>query len=521
MRLHLLFVLFFVFSFSPVFSQKQTAIWYFGDKAGLDFRTNPPTILTDNVLNADEGCLSMSDTSGNLLFYTNGISFRDRFHQQFNTNVLFNINKNSQLGVFVQTVNGFGTGGFYLFAPRGNGGTYRWHDVGANLVTGACWLGSTEVSVPGSVNSSISVAEKISAYYTQNVTWVVAPSISGKIFATKIANNHVLTTIESTVTPITGNSIKGTLKISPDGRLVAYTRLENNVAIVGKFNSVTGEFTNAQVLSVQGAYGCEFSPDATKLYVSSILDGAIYQFDVCPAIDSIYQTATVVGYCSAAAASMQLALNGRIYIAHANQSVLSAIAQPNAKGFACGFLNAAQSLGNGICKLGLPNFETSRFYTPANAGISLSNTLVCQNEEARIYLQGCSNVVWSIGATGNSVTVNPPFGVNHYTVNFTLNSNGCATQSIVTIEAADCMNIESDNLSNNQFALYPNPTTQYINCKSVADGKFEICDLIGSVLMSGQVTIGNNQIDISSLSPGVYTLRFPTHTRTFKFSVVR
>jgi len=58
------------------YSQKEAYTWYFGRKAGLDFNTTPPTMLSNspNVGNADtdEAHATISDANGNLLFYTNG-----------------------------------------------------------------------------------------------------------------------------------------------------------------------------------------------------------------------------------------------------------------------------------------------------------------------------------------------------------------------------------------------------------------------------------------------------------------
>ena len=51
-----------------------SSVWYFGIDAGLDFKTEPPTILTDGKVNTWEGCASISDASGNLLFSTDGIT---------------------------------------------------------------------------------------------------------------------------------------------------------------------------------------------------------------------------------------------------------------------------------------------------------------------------------------------------------------------------------------------------------------------------------------------------------------
>jgi len=60
---------------------KRTQNWYFGDKAGLSFATDPPTPLTDGAMSTVEGCATISDTAGNLLFYTNGVTVWNKNHQ--------------------------------------------------------------------------------------------------------------------------------------------------------------------------------------------------------------------------------------------------------------------------------------------------------------------------------------------------------------------------------------------------------------------------------------------------------
>jgi hypothetical protein len=62
----------------PVKAQKQSNIWYFGNKEGLDFNQQPPVPLFTNAINSDEGTAVISDNSGKLLFYTNGIVIANR-----------------------------------------------------------------------------------------------------------------------------------------------------------------------------------------------------------------------------------------------------------------------------------------------------------------------------------------------------------------------------------------------------------------------------------------------------------
>ena len=71
----------FLFAFAIGFSQKESANWYFGDFAGLDFNSNSPVPVLNSQLFTKEGCATISDRNGSLLFYTDGITVWDRRHQ--------------------------------------------------------------------------------------------------------------------------------------------------------------------------------------------------------------------------------------------------------------------------------------------------------------------------------------------------------------------------------------------------------------------------------------------------------
>src|SRR5687768_14567607 len=54
------------------FSQKETNIWYFGTNAGIDFNSGSPIDISPGPLTSQEGVSSICDTSGNILFFTDG-----------------------------------------------------------------------------------------------------------------------------------------------------------------------------------------------------------------------------------------------------------------------------------------------------------------------------------------------------------------------------------------------------------------------------------------------------------------
>ena len=64
-------------------AQNEAANWYFGQNAGIQFDDSGNLIgsIDGGQLSTLEGCTSISDTNGNLLFYTDGTLVYNRNHQ--------------------------------------------------------------------------------------------------------------------------------------------------------------------------------------------------------------------------------------------------------------------------------------------------------------------------------------------------------------------------------------------------------------------------------------------------------
>lgn len=76
-----LYTIIFLFLTVGIYGQLQNANWYFGDHAGLTFNTTPPTVLTDGQTGYQGSkTVTVSDTNGELLFYTDGVSVWNKNH---------------------------------------------------------------------------------------------------------------------------------------------------------------------------------------------------------------------------------------------------------------------------------------------------------------------------------------------------------------------------------------------------------------------------------------------------------
>src|SRR5690606_21232796 len=87
-----------------------------------------------------------------------------------------------------------------------------------------------------------------------------------------LSPNPVISTVGSIHTPFvwqSGNAI-GTMKISPTGKKLGLCSTWTDDVELFDFDPVTGKVTNSFLLDTNfhSAYGCEFSPDGTKFYVT-------------------------------------------------------------------------------------------------------------------------------------------------------------------------------------------------------------------------------------------------------------
>ena len=69
-----------VFYIFPVYSQREATHWYFGNGVALDFSRGYPKAVNDGSLYTSEGCASVSDNTGKLLFYSDGVSVWNNQH---------------------------------------------------------------------------------------------------------------------------------------------------------------------------------------------------------------------------------------------------------------------------------------------------------------------------------------------------------------------------------------------------------------------------------------------------------
>jgi hypothetical protein len=412
-------IILFILLSTPLFSQTPgpTTNWYFGNQAGLSFNSGVPIALTNGVLSTTEGVATISDNSGNLLFYTNGVTVYNRLHLVMtNGTGLFGDVSSTQSSIIVQKPGS--TDIYYIFTSDNdagpNGICYSVVDMSLGASLGAVTFKNIQLHTPST--------EKLCAvrHCNNEDVWVVSHDWNNNTFRTWLVDDLGVGSVNvwsnTGVTPsgITQSGY-GQLKSSFDGKKLAacyygYSGSGLNRLQIYDFDNSTGIVSNAQTLASDvGLYGCEFSPNGSVLYASTN-QGLLIQFNLCanPIISSRY----VVSNNGPFIGQIQLGPDGKIYVAR-NSTSLSVINNPNILGVGCGYSNLSLSLSGRSSSMGLPNFA-SYYQTPQI--ILLPPTIDCTtvsftsptiNNEFGCNISPSYSYLWDFGDGTTSIESNP------------------------------------------------------------------------------------------------------------------
>ena len=352
---------------SSSFSQKEANWWYFGDKAGLDFNrmvAGLPTPVANGAMVTQEGCASISDGNGNLLFYTDGKTVWNRNHTIMTngTGLLGNFSS-TQSAVIVPFPGS--SSKYYVFTiwtTASTGFRYSVVDMALNSGLGDVVTSSKNTLIFAPTCERITAGERTGGGY-----WVIAQhSRSNQYSAYAVTGSGVATTaVNSTLGPNSNASGIGYMKMSPKGdKLAVGFHLVSTLLF--DFNSATGTLSNLKIdNSNSGAYGIEFSPDGKLLY-GSPGNNTIRQYDAYATTSAAF-VSSITSFSTPGRRSyaLQLGPDGKIYVSNYLQTQLSVIQNPNISGTGCNLTAAGPTLPSPAkSRIGFPTFVQS-FFSPS------------------------------------------------------------------------------------------------------------------------------------------------------------
>jgi hypothetical protein len=444
-------------------AQGQNNMWTFGHNNGLNFNTTPPTFFQSSNLST-EGCASVADSLGNLLFYSNG-------NTVWNTTGAVMPNGNGILG------NGPAAGGlpascaqgvaiiqlpanhkqYYLFtldASEDIFGSYTGYlrysliDMTLNGGTGDVVAAQKNIVLDEAMSEKMTVTKGAGCYY-----WLLTHRNNSPTYrAFKIDATGIQPGVSSAGS-WTGDIGAGQLKISPDGTKIATCNSIAGSGIeIGSFDNATGIVSNTGLIdaTVSGIGTC-FSPDNSKLYICGIGTLAQYDMGTYPNFTSI-ESSKVVLSTGNSYSNLRNGPDGKIYIAfYSGNPFIGVINSPNSAG------NAANVVTNAMPEPAWAAF-TGNIY-----GHGLGNDNV-YGLTPDITINPSHDIV---GCDGNNLSISAPQGFGEYLWNdaIILQNRQVTTAGTYWVFSANACTISIDTFHVNfvDLALNLGPDTAICN----------------------------------------------------------
>lgn len=459
-------------------AQREADNWYFGNKAGINFKNPKTEILNDGELTTPAGCSSISDRNGNLLFYTNGRTVFNKNHEIMeNGDGLATTIENTQTSIIIPKPNSEEI--FYIFTTKTTSSTNP-------ILTEGIFLSEVEISSRYPLGLVLykfqsireSASERITAVHHADgkSIWVIIFGPISRIEDTPINTFSVFKIDENGLnTPIVSQheetkSKAGAMKASPNGKYIAIADNDNDNENIDlyDFNNFTGEISFKKEITSRVPFGCctpyglAFSANSEILYISANPILLQYFINTNPfPNDPLFSGSLIIGGAQESKlGSLQLASNGKIYVSlyDENNSVnkIGVINNPEKIGADTNFENLSIDLGMGASLKGLPNFIQSYFRNRIITENKCIFDLFNFNIDAYAPI---SNILWDFGDGNSSSEMSP----NH---TYTTPGNYLVTATIT-------INNKSRNVYKNVTAfaipiLLPNK--ELIECDEDFDG---------------------------------------------------
>lgn len=408
-------------------AQKQNNVWTFGQNAGLDFNNiNGPAFYPTQILSR-EGCASICDAFGQLLFYSNGNTVWNKNHQVM-TNGTGLLGNTGTIGGS-PNLPGSGTQSVAIAQSPANINQYylfvldsweniqiansklplRYSIVDMTLNNG---LGDVIVTQKN-ILVDTGFSEKMVVVQLYNSYWLLTHKYnSPQYFAYRIDNFGFHNPIISNVgilpsKPYFGgvsayrSYLIGEMKISPDKKTIALGSFSDSTVEIASFDTITGIVSNVIGLHThaRGVYGVEFSPNGSKLYISGTNSLAQYDLTLLPNITQVLNSKYDLGAIGSYV-GLRLGPDQKIYSAHAPYSYIGRINSPDLNGVNCNYV--AQSNMSNV-KWGFGNYS-GYIYVDIDTVFLSHDTLACFDSLIISAPLGFYAYQWSDGGNGQATT---------------------------------------------------------------------------------------------------------------------
>lgn len=171
---------------------------------------------------------------------------------------------------------------------------------------------------------------------------------------------------------------------------------------------------------------------------------------------------------------------------------------------------AYSTTNNGLSPFGTINCNAAavkfdmRF---TSAAITATDDTICVGTSVTLSANGCTNYLWSTGATTSSITASPTITTTYFVS--CADSNNCFGLNSFTINVQTCLSITWQS-NDNGILLFPNPSDGLFILQSFEEiSRIEILNILGETVKTQLVKNKSSKIlvDISNQPVGIYFVK--------------
>ncbi len=520
-------LLFFLLLSTSICAQNEGNVWCFGNQKGLNFNAGSNLIADNNAMQTFEGCASICDAEGNLLFYSNGGGRAPGQFEQ-NTGMIWNTNHGVMYDMMGMEGGGFSSHQSSVIVPKPNTPNHYYlftMDESEGNTDGTPKRGFSYFEIDMDENGGLggvvdyveslvlNTEEVLAACRHANGVdyWVVIYNLGTDMLDFFSVTSAGVNFSSSAAMPSNVGAPQYVI-FSPDGQKM-YVRNSN---LLFDFDDNTGQISNP--ISIEPVdpsliFGCSFSQNSKYLYMINI--SALIRFDmtasdVLGSMDIVEEldnpTDALVFW------EMQMAPNGNIYILEPfilNPDVeLSVLNCANSEG---AYLERSIHSYPGEVFIGLPNFTNHIFANENDLSVTIDADATEIGPGQTLNLSVNTNpqytIEWSTGETGPSIDITT---AGTYSVTIT---DGTCGEGMASIEITDITSGVEEEMAGFSLEVFPVPFQNEINIEYAnQDDPIEEVQLHAS---NGQLILAvkeNNirKIAVPNLPTGLYFMEITT-----------
>lgn len=170
------------------------------------------------------------------------------------------------------------------------------------------------------------------------------------------------------------------------------------------------------------------------------------------------------------------------------------------------------------CNSLIPAISNITVYGLPTISISAPSSTICAGDSIILTGSGANTYSWNTGSTSTTIVATPTISTAYSLTG--INTNGCSGMNSFNVNVAQCTYIEKNNFESGEILFYPNPNAGKFFVKITFETTATIINPLGIIISELKLQKGENYLDISDFSKGLYVIIVKNGSSYKNFKVI-